>query len=107
APRASRSRSGRLPRAVGAVLLAVAAELHRAPVAAAVLRGVVEGPATGVGGEDLQPLPRAVDLRLQDDADHLRDQRIDRLRWVEVEAHPALGADADGHRMPGCDRGEG
>ncbi len=50
-------------RPVGAGLLAVAAELHRAPAAGAVLRVVVEGPLAVA--TDLQPRPGPVEHRRQ------------------------------------------
>ena len=89
-----------VPFAVGAVLHAVAADLHRAPVAAAVLRSVEERPAARVRGADLQPLPAAVDLRPEDDADHLGDQGVDRSRRLEVEVDGPSGP-----TVPGPDGG--
>src|SRR5690606_31736376 len=41
-------------------LLTVAAYLHAAPVARAVLGGVVEGPAARITAADLEPLPRTL-----------------------------------------------
>ena len=73
-------------------LRAVPAHGHRAPRARAIPRMVVERPLAVVGGACLQPRPRPVHRRLEDDRREASDRRIERpSRAVRARSRPRHG----------------